>query len=286
MYTIPYGIWTDFYGDLDPEAALRHLAGVGWREVELATEHMEAMLTDANPQSRLKSLRKVAQGEGVTMWQAHLLLGLDLASADPTQYAENLDTARRWLDGFQALGIPNIVIHPGGRFQGAYSNADWQRVRELNYSAFRSLSEHIAGTPLRLCIENLMDGARRRFGAQITELLDVIEQVGSDQMGICLDTGHARVQNLDVPAAVRQCGSLLWATHIADNDGSGDQHLFPYGIRGGLDWTDIVPAFYEIGYRGLWNLEVPGESEGRPLIVRDLKLQYARQLLENLLARR
>jgi len=245
---------------------------------------MEAILADAEPQRRLRSVREVAEGEGVAIWQAHLLLGLDLAKPDRTEFAENLDTARRWLDGFQVLGIPNIVIHPGGRFQDTYSEADWQQVRELNCSAFHCLSEHIAGTSLRLCLENLMDGECRRFGAHITELLDVIEHVASDHIGICLDTGHARVQNLNVPAAVRQCGSLLWATHIADNDGSGDQHLFPYGIRGGLDWMEIVAAFYEIGYQGLWNLEVPGESEGRPLIVRDLKLQYARQLLDSMLA--
>ena len=284
MQTIPYGVWTSFYADMEPEDALRYLAGLGWHDLELSTEHMENLLQDDNVPSRLRAARDVAQGEGVTMWQAHLLLGLDLAKSDRKQYLENLDTARRWLDGFQVLGIPHIVIHPGGRFEDVYSDADWQQVRELNYCAFHSLSEHIAGSSLRLCLENLMDGKRRRFGAQITELLDIIEKVGSDQLGICLDTGHAQVQGLDVPAAVRQCGSLLWATHIADNDGSGDQHLFPYGIRKGLNWTEITPVFYEIGYQGLWNMEVPGESHGCPRIVRDLKLKYARELLENMLS--
>jgi sugar phosphate isomerase/epimerase len=284
MQRIPYGIWTSYYMDMSPEETVRHLAGLGWRDIELSTEHMQTLLQDGNAPRRLRTVRSLVESEGVTLWQAHLLLGLDLAKPDRVQYQQNLDTARRWLDGFQALAIPNIVIHPGGRFEGTYSDADWQQVRELNYSAFRSLSEHTGGTSLRLCLENLMDGKRRRFGAQITELLDIVEKVGSDRIGICMDTGHAQVQGLDVPAAVKQCGSLLWAAHIADNDGSGDQHLFPYAIRDCLVWPDIVAAFYEIDYRGLWNMEVPGESHGCPMAVRDAKLRYAHELLEIMLS--
>jgi len=279
-----YGIWTSFYLDLTPEAALLHLAELGWRDVELCSEHMEALLEDSNTSGRLRAVRDIVESEGMILWQGHLLLPLDVARFDEKEYMDNLDTARRWLDGFQMLGIPNIVIHPGGFSEEPRSEADWQRVRDLNYSAFHSLSEHIADIPLRLCLENLFDHhkeRRRCFGARIGDLLDIIEQVESKRIGICLDTGHANVQGLHVPTAVRECGSYLWATHISDNDGSGDQHLFPYG--GGLDWAEIVAAFYEIGYNGLWNLEVPGE-ERAPRTIRDLKLSYARKLLEHMLS--
>jgi len=280
-----YGIWTGFYLDLTPEEALRHLATYGWRDIELCSEHMEALLGDDHADSRLRGLREIAAGEGITLWQAHLLLPLDLARFDEKEYMENLDTAKRWLDGFALLNIPNIVIHPGGFSENPRSEADWRRIQDLNYSAFRSLGEHIAGTSLRLCLENLFDHhreRRRRFGARIGDLLDIIGQVGNERIGICLDTGHAHVQGLHVPTAIQECGPYLWATHISDNDGKGDQHLLPYG--GTLDWEEIVAALYDIGYNGLWNLEIPGE-EHAPCAIRDLKLDYAHRLLEHMLLR-
>ena len=91
------------------------------------------------------------------------------------------------------------------------------------------MGEHIAGTPLCLCLENLFDHhakRRRRFGARIGDLWDIIEQVGDER---------------------------------------------------------IVAAFHEIGYNGLWNLEVPGE-ERAPRAIRDLKLSYARRLVEHMLS--
>jgi sugar phosphate isomerase/epimerase len=62
---------------------------------------------------------------------------------------------------------------------------------------------------------------------------------------------------LDLPAAIGEFGPLLVATHISDNDGSGDQHRTPG--NGQIDWPAVVEALRDVGYVGLFDLEIPGE---------------------------
>ncbi|MCP4638785.1 MAG: hypothetical protein GY851_00055, partial [bacterium] len=63
---------------------------------------------------------------------------------------------------------------------------------------------------------------------------------------------------------------------------SADQHLLPYG-HGTVDWDDVVEGLRAIGYKGLLNLEVPGERRA-PMPVLIAKLDYARTLLETMFA--
>ena len=77
---------------------------------------------------------------------------------------------------------------------------------------------------------------------------------------------------MDIPEAIQDIGSLLIATHISDNDGSGDQHLTPGS--GSIEWRPIAEALRTIGYAGLFNLEIPGERHS-VLELRALKSRHA-----------
>ena len=132
----------------------------------------------------------------------------------------------RWLGPCATLGIRNAVIHPGGT-EGYASASEYREMRRLNREAFSALAERAEQVGIRLAVENMADGhcpGLRRFGAHISELRELIEEVGSSYVGICFDSSHANLQRLDLPAAVRECGDLLWATHMSDNDGAGDLH--------------------------------------------------------------
>ena len=81
---------------------------------------------------------------------------------------------------------------------------------------------------------------------------------------------------------ISAAGARLKALHIADNDGSSDMHLMPYG-RGRIDWQSVMTSLAEVGYDRLYNLEIPGESRA-PLEVRELKLDYIKRMCEYLLS--
>ena len=238
------GIWTGYYLDLDLAGSLRHLANLGWQHVEVSSEHLEAILADDDVERQLADVASVAQDCQVTMWQAHVWLGLDVAPGDRVETQRQIDIARRWLDAVDSLGIVNAVIHPGGLGRLRRGETSEEQVFADNVDAYARLAAHIEGTEVRLCVENMT----ARLGTA-EELWALARAVDSPQIGFCLDTGHAHLGGLSVPDMVLKLGERLWASHIADNDTSGDQHLFPYG--GTIDWPPVVEAYRQIDYRGL-----------------------------------
>ena len=104
-----------------------------------------------------------------------------------------------------------------------------------------------------------------------------MEAIGGEQIGICLDTGHLNlVAEKDQAHFIRTAGKYLKALHLADNDGSGDQHLMPSAL-GQVDFEAVFREAKKIGYDSIYNYEVPGERY-IPLELRGYKLEYIKML--------
>ena len=137
---------------------------------------------------------------------------------------------------------------------------------------------------MTICLENLMEESCPRTSS---DLLALIDAAGGKNLGICLDTGHLNVVNARGVSEsqhdfIMNAGARLKALHIADNDGSSDMHLMPYG-RGRIDWKSVMMSLAEVGYDRLFNLEIPGESRA-PLEVKIAKLDYIKRMCEYLLS--
>ena len=60
------------------------------------------------------------------------------------------------------------------------------------------------------------------------------------KLGFCFDVGHAHM-NEGIETAYRTMESRICSTHLHDNDGKADQHLFPFlGEGGTIDWKKTV----------------------------------------------
>lgn len=260
-------IWTSFLVELSPEEMARAFSTAGWRELELSTEHGDMLLKRGSPDAAGAQFRAFSAGCGVSFHQGHLWLEADVT--DPAR-PDTVDGMKKWLDLFVAAGVRCAVIHPGGRGLRA-QGADPARIHEATVRAFTELCRHVAGGPLVLCIENMTE-------TPVEALLATVRDVGSPHLAICLDTGHLHLVKGDPAAFIRAAGPHLRALHIADNDGSCDQHLAPFG-RGAVDWKFVLPALRECGYSDLFNLEIPGERRCPPEVLR-LKLDYLKRLLD------
>ena len=75
----------------------------------------------------------------------------------------------------------------------------------------------------------------------------------TDNVGICLDTGHARINKEDQSAVISFLGNRIKCTHIHNNWGMRDDHAPP--LYGDIEWNRIMPAFAAIGYQGPLTLE-------------------------------
>jgi len=256
-------MWTSFFVDLSPEDALTELADAGWRSAELSDEHSQVLLDRGEPDATGAAFQHFADECGVCVDQGHLDLKADIAPVDDALRRTTLDSIERRLDLYAAIGIRAAVVHPGGgQHDGAAARLE-QQLQSLG-----ELTEHVAGTGIVICLENCSSG---------DALEPLLAATDPDRVGVCLDTGHLNLTDEDQPAFIRRCGPRLRALHLAENDGSGDQHNMPYARGGCVPWPEIAAALTEIGYAGLLNYEVPGER-ACPLPVRRLKLAYLKEV--------
>jgi len=277
------GIWTSFYAVLSPEDAFRRCADLGWKDLEVSAEHGKMATQNEDWKEQLRSLRKLCEDNEITMWQMHAPLELDVANPDPQKREQDISTAAKWVEYAHELGLPHLVIHPGCR-QLASTDDEKKAIMDMNVDAFGRLAEVASDFGVKFCIENMMQRPEQekwRLGARISDLNDLIDAVGSDALGICFDSSHANVTQLDMSQALHECGDRLLATHMSDNDKSGDQHKMPYG--GNIDWKSVVSALKDIGYDQLFNLEIPGENNV-PLPLLDARLRYAREILDYMMS--
>ena len=165
-----------------------------------------------------------------------------------------------------AMGVRAAVLHPDQMPREFESGLSLSVIIERNIEALRLLAPKIEGYGVTVCLENLC----RSFNSA-DELNYVIDSVGSSVYGICLDTGHL---NLSKTSSQREfivkAGKRLKALHIADNDETRDQHRAPFG-GGTVDFFEVVDALREIGYDGMFNMEIGGDSGKCPVPVKHIK---------------
>lgn len=264
-------MWSSYYMDLSPEDAVLEFEKNGYRYSELSDEHAAQLLSRGGAAETGKAFKAFADAHNVSFLQGHLFLTIRLC--DETKPV--VETLKTWLDLFRAIGIKSAVLHCDA-MRGT-DGLTAEMVRAKNAAVLRRLTDYLKGTDLTICLENLSGICRNA-----DELLWYINEIGSSNLGICLDTGHLNLTEFrDQAAFIYKAGKHLKALHIADNEGQSDQHMLPYG-RGNVDIAAVVRALKDVGYSGLFNLEVPGERSC-PLEIRGYKLQYVKQMFDYLM---
>ncbi len=278
---LEHSVWSNYFHDLTPEDRILKFLECGFSCSEFSDEDGAIILSRGD--NAATQLRKFADSNGFHFPQGHLLLKVDICKAD------SVDVLKKWLDMFLTLGISAAVLHAGGGSELSNEEAFERRAARLV-----QLCEHIKDTDMTICLENLYRNNQQNsfLGSDVPQtshdLMEYIQAVNSDRLGICLDTGHLNYVRYreNVQQTQREfilhAGKYLKALHIADNDGSYDQHMMPYG-RGTVDFDEVMKALSDIGYTGLFNLEIPGESRA-PLDIRMEKLKYIKKLCNTMCA--
>jgi sugar phosphate isomerase/epimerase len=256
-------VWSNYFKDISPEERLEEFSRAGFKFTEFSTEDGETLLKRGKPSAEGAAYRRRAGDNGIEVTQGHLKLDADILN-----YAD-VEALKVWLELFNAIGIKNCVLHYG---KGPATNIPPELLREKRGEALLELKKTIAGTDMRICLENLLRDKDCRL------LLDLISYAGEENMGICLDTGHLNLAGGKPAAFVHEAGPLLHALHIAANEGYYDQHFMPYFGRSTIPWPEFMRALGGSGYQGLFNFEIPGTTGNVPLEVLRLKLNYVRGL--------
>lgn len=252
-------IWSQFYNTKEPEEAILEFEKDGLEYIELSSEHITALLERGGDLKEIGAdFANFCLRHGIKIEQAHLIFPSDIVTDSGAS-----DLIVRELEMLSAMGVRSAVLHGD---QMEKEDLTYEEKLSRNIEALRALAPRIEQYKVTVCIENLV-----KTFPSIDDILTAISAVGSDIFGVCLDTGHLNITRTSSQRDfILKAGKRLKALHIADNDTTADQHRAPFS-GGNVDFFEVIEALREVGYDGMFNYEIGGDSGSCPVPVKHVK---------------
>ncbi len=269
---ISIGALQRIYGD---KGALEKAAEIGADCVDFATHYFDKRIWDYREPTSIfaqgdeavvqycTELRKYAESLGIWINQTHGRgEGFVNNKEDDDAQVEN---ARLDLLAASALGAEVCIVHNATSINHG-PNPDPKLMRNLSFDQYTRMLPYAAEYKVKLATETFGDAVCYNsvdFFGDIREFLMTYNRIYAaspyrDWFTVCMDTGHSnkasRFGNPSAGDVIRMIGSNITALHLNDNDTLTDQHKIP--MTGTIDWNDTLNALAEIGYNGVYNMEL------------------------------
>lgn len=216
-------------------------------------------LTQDDWESWVSAVKRQAETLGVVFNQSHnpIYNICHPEQVDNWEWQEEL--TRRSMIASATLGVEWVVVHAGTALpNGVYSKKE---TVERNASYFGAMAEFAVSLGMKgIAIENMAyrgpwsNSLPPQLCATTDGLIELIDYIGKDSVGVCWDFGHANLCHESQTDSLRRVGSRLKATHVNDNMGHADDHTLPF--LGTVDWPAVMAVLGEVGYEGDLTYEI------------------------------
>ncbi len=159
---------------------------------------------------------------------------VNIAEPDPLRRQASLDHIFRALEVAERLPFRFLVQHiglAGERFD--------PRKLDTAYECLRVLLPFARARGVQILLENIPNEL-----STPARLLEFLRMTGLEELRLCFDTGHAHLTG-SVPEDFEALHTLVVSTHVHDNNGRDDDHLFPF--QGSIDWDATMAALAAAG---------------------------------------
>lgn len=170
--------------------------------------------------------------------------GYDISSPDDGIHERGVEAIIDSIELASLLDAKYVIVHASDRI----TNGNGRRMERAR-GVLREMSSVARESGLVLALENLPPGYLGQDPEQIMELLDGTDR---EATAVCFDSGHANLTGRFVELAEALL-PLAVTTHLHDNDGLSDQHLFPGA--GLIDWAELLAIYKKVGSRASIMLE-------------------------------
>ena len=166
----------------------------------------------------------------------------------------------------KTLGAPVCVMHAVTTCRMG-PECDPALMRDLNFDMFCKYVELGKQHGIKIATETFGDAPSKKccdFFGNADEFIKSYNRVAAvgdnaQHFVMCADTGHSnkalRFNNNPKPGdVIRMLGRKIEVLHLNDNDTLTDQHKIP--LTGCIDWKDVFDALDEVGYKGVYNMEL------------------------------
>jgi len=189
---------------------------------------------------------------------------INIVDVDKRRRIEAMDEIKRALEVAESIPFRFLVQHIG-----LVNEYDDGRKFEAALSSIEHLRAFARPLGVNLLVENIPNEL-----STPEKLMELIRALHYDDLGVCFDTGHAHIMS-SVHQAFRVLENRIRSTHVHDNQGDRDAHLWPGA--GKIDWNQTMQSLQSAQHAPVLLLEIEGE-EGAPV---SNKMSEAYKMLEN-----
>ena len=247
---------------------LLEIAAHGFRTVELFASRLHV---DYHNPAVVADVQQWLTAAGLDLESVHApAMEMSVASADSNEREMAVAETEHALHVGRRIPFRTFVIHlgrPRGSAVQGGTNRDAAR------RSVESLAKTAQPLGIRIAIEVIPNDLSRP--ASLAHLLE--NGIEAENVGICLDAGHARLEG-DVTDAIELVSGHMVAMDIHDNRGRGDDHLVPFD--GGIDWPTALTTVQKVGYDGAMTFELSARGSTKDTLVR---ARTARSRIDQLL---
>lgn len=249
-----FSLYTTGFTVQDYRAALPRLHRLGFQAFQ-----PEIYVADAIPEwlREAGGLQQAAADLGFlpSQFVAHFMLEW-FASPERLGPNQGLDDLKRVVEVVAAFPACRVVTVPAAQFEVDWESpagsraGSWADIRKSVTEKIHRYLEVVSGAGLKLAFEiapfSVIGGIRR--------FLNICDQIGSPDLGLNLDTGHAWACRELVPLLPFELQGRIFGTHLGDNR-STENVKMPLG-QGTVPWAPLLRNLRAAGYRGSLDIEV------------------------------
>ncbi|HEY6249723.1 MAG TPA: sugar phosphate isomerase/epimerase family protein [Candidatus Angelobacter sp.] len=172
---------------------------------------------------------------------------LNIVDADKRRRIDAMDEIKRALEVAELIPFRFLVQHVGLGHE-AYE------VRK--FEAALSSIEHLRAFARPLGVNLLVENIPNELSTP-EKLMELLKALRYEDLGVCFDTGHAHIMST-VHQAFRVLEGRIRSTHVHDNKGDRDAHLWPGD--GTIDWNQTMLSLRSAPAPPALLLEIEGEE--------------------------
>ncbi|MBQ7033484.1 MAG: sugar phosphate isomerase/epimerase [Clostridia bacterium] len=223
-------------------------AGFKYIDLSLYTIYKDdELLLSSDWQENAKRILENTMKKGATFVQAHSPGGNPITGDENAEIL--LEATIRAIDICGAMGIPNIVVH-GGSLKGMNKEQFFEKNKVFFEKLFPAMERNNVNV---LCENSTQKNMRDMYFTNSgKDMKEFVEYVNHPLFHACWDTGHANCEGNQYED-ILSVGEDLYAVHINDNSGRGDEHVLPY--FGTVNMDEVMHALIDVNYKGVFTFE-------------------------------
>ena len=203
----------------------------------------------SQPEVELQSMHApmFASGE----WGHFESAPLNIAGRDRKERIEAMDEIKRAIEVAEVLPFRFLVLHAG---------VAGEHFDEHKFEGALSSVEHLRAFAKPLGVRLLLENIPNELTAP-EKLVELIQTLHYDDIGVCFDLGHAHLEP-GVEAAIEAVKPLIRSVHVHYNHGMKDEHLWPG--EGSIDFKRAMELLRTVPQVPPLVLEIEGDPDGDP----------------------